>query len=347
MKKLTLLVLLLVATFTFTSQAVELSMLSNDPRVDGYNGEAMQAFKFYVESQSNGEIKVTLHHGSNLCGGGRECFEALNMDVVDCYQSNIGEVANFWAPFAVFDLPYMLKNDRIAEMVFDQQDFIAQLRAGIMSKVPNARLMVISNSGGWRNFATTKKLIKSPKDIEGMKIRTIPADVQKRLVTAMGGAPTGIVWGELYTALATGIVEGTKNGITDIKAINLDDSIKYITLDGHAYAAGTWFMSQSKFESLSDEHKKIVIDGFDIIKSYLRTYPRFNEVPAYEAFVEKGGTIYTPTPEEKLEFKAAAAPVIGWFVNLSPENKALFTKYQEIIARAEKVINEEYALEMK
>ena len=347
MKKFTLLVLMFIAAFTFTSQAVELSMLSNDPRVDGYNAEAMKAFKFYVESQSNGEITVKLHHGSNLCGGGRECFEALNMDVVDCYQSNIGEVANFWAPFAVFDLPYMLENDRIAEMVYDQLDFIAELRAGIMTKLPNARLMVISNSGGWRNFATTKKQIKSPKDIEGMKIRTIPADVQKRLVKAMGGAPTGIVWGELYTALATGIVEGTKNGITDIRAINLDDSIKYITLDGHAYAAGTWFMSQNKFNSLSDKHKKIVIDGFDVIKDYLRSYPRFHEVPAYAAFVEKGGTIYTPTQEEKQEFKSAAAPVIGWFVNLSPENKALFKRYQEIIERAEKMVDKQYALEMK
>ena len=80
------------------------------------------------------------------------------------------------------------------------------------------RLMVISNTGGWRNFATTtSKQIKTPADVEArLKIRTIPAEIQQEMVRQLGGNPTAVAWPEVYTSLATGVVEGTKNGITDI-----------------------------------------------------------------------------------------------------------------------------------
>ena len=63
--------------------------------------------------------------------------------------------------------------------------------------------MAISNTGGWRNIANTKKQIRSPNDVNGLKIRTIKADVQIELVKAIGGNPTPISWPEVYTSLAT------------------------------------------------------------------------------------------------------------------------------------------------
>ena len=67
------------------------------------------------------------------------------------------------------------------------------------------------------------------------KVRTIKADVQIEFVKTTGGNPTPISWPEVYTSLATGVVEGTKNGITDIVRMKLHEHFKHITLDGHAY----------------------------------------------------------------------------------------------------------------
>ncbi|MEZ5834410.1 MAG: TRAP transporter substrate-binding protein DctP [Geminicoccaceae bacterium] len=73
--------------------------------------------------------------------------------------------------------------------------------------------MAIGNTGGWRNFATVSKQIRTPADVAGLKIRTIPADIQIEMVKMLGSNPTPIAWPEVYTSLATGVVEGTKNGI--------------------------------------------------------------------------------------------------------------------------------------
>lgn len=87
---------------------------------------------------------------------------------------------------------------------------------------------------GWRNIANIKKQIRTPNDVNGLKVWTIKADVQIELVEAIGGNPTPTSLLEVYTSLATGVVDGTKNGITDIVKMKFHEHLKHITLDGHA-----------------------------------------------------------------------------------------------------------------
>ena len=173
--------------------------------------------------------------------------------------------------------------------------------------------MAISNTGGWRNIATTSKQVKSPDDVKGLKLRTIGAEIQIELVKALGGSPTPIAWPEVYTSLGTGVVEGTKNGITDIVNMKFQDHLNYISLDGHAYMGALWWMNEDVFQGLSDEQKRIVYDGFQELKMTARVLPKRKAVDAFQAFVDAGGTIYTPTAEQKAAFQAAAKPVWTWY----------------------------------
>jgi hypothetical protein len=110
------------------------------------------------------------------------------------------------------------------------------------------RLMTIGNTGGWRNFANTKRRVQTPADLEGLKIRTVVADLPQELVRALGASPTPIPWPELFTSFQTGVVEGSKNGITDIMGMKFPDAgLKYLTLDGHAYMGALWWMNNDKF----------------------------------------------------------------------------------------------------
>ncbi|HEY8594873.1 MAG TPA: TRAP transporter substrate-binding protein DctP [Devosiaceae bacterium] len=298
---------------------------------DNYNYFAMEAFRNLVNTKSNGRIDVEIYPGGTLCASGRECFEGMQAGLVDIYQSNFGEPGNLWASFAGLDLPYMLRDDEVAECVFDDLDFMSYLRKGMLDNTGNVRLMVISNSGGWRNFATTKKPILTPEDVKGMKIRTIPAEIQQELVRELGGAPTGISWPEVYTSLATGVVEGTKNGITDIVTMHFEEYLKHITLDGHAYMGGTWFINNDKFMSMPEDLRKIVMEGFDVVKQYLRAYPKYNDVKAYDTFVKAGGTIHSLTNEQKQAFKDATSGMEDWFIKQNPDNKAFLDKYEAAI----------------
>jgi TRAP-type C4-dicarboxylate transport system substrate-binding protein len=174
--------------------------------------------------------------------------------------------------------------------------------------------MAVSNTGGWRNFASTDAQIRTPADIKGRKFRTISAPVQQELVRQLGGNPTPVAWSEVYTALATGVVEGTKNGIQDIVGMKLHEQIKFITLDGHSYMGGLWWFSEVTWQELPPDIQRIVYDGFQELKTVTRGVIKRREIDAYREFEESGGTLYVPTVEEKLEFREAAGGMRDWYV---------------------------------
>ena len=281
---------------------------------DDEDFDGAMVFKDYVESRTNGTLKVDIYPAGQFCGNFRECLENVQNGTLEVTMSTIGGFGNLFPAGQVMDLPYLFRDDRVAECVFDGP-FVNQLRDGVLKEAGGIRLMTVTNTGGWRNFATTNKLIKTPDDIKGLKIRTIPADIQKELVRKLGGNPTPIAWPEVYISLATGVVVGTKNGITDIVNMKFQDHLKNITLDGHAYMGSLWWLNDKLWDGLDNSQKRIVYDGFQHLKTIARAYPMRRQIDAYETFRKAGGTIYVPTPEEKRAFQVAAKPMEKWFTD--------------------------------
>ncbi len=275
--------------------------------------DGSMVFKDFVEAHSNGRIAVEIYPSAQLCANFRECLEGVQSGVIEISITTIGGFGQAFPEGQVLDLPYIFRDDRVAECVFDGP-YVSELRDGVLAKLPNLRLMAIGNTGGWRNFMTTGKQIKSPSDVAGLKIRTIPAEIQIELVKLMGGNPTPIAWPEVYTSLATGVAEGTKNGITDIVNMKFHEHLRYATLDGHAYMAALWWMNNDLFMAMPFEMRRVVHDGFQHLKTVTRAFPMRRSIDAYDAFKKAGGAIYVPNPEEKMEFQAAAKPMRDWFV---------------------------------
>jgi len=291
------------------AKVLKIAFLGSEDDED-YDGS--QVFKTFAEAGSNGALAVEIYPNGRFCSNADECSEALLDGRLDIYITTNGGLAGWYPPAQFLDLPYLFPNDAVAECVFDGP-LTQKLRAAVLSEVGAARLMAISNTGGWRNIATTTKPVRGPDDVAGLKLRTIGADVQIELVKALGGSPTPIAWPEVYTSLATGVVDGTKNGITDIVNMKFQDSLKHMTLDGHAYMGALWWMSEESFQSLSDAEKRIVYDGFQELKWTTRQMPKLKAVAAYQAFRDAGGEIYTPTAAERAAFQKAAQPVWAWY----------------------------------
>ena len=315
----------------------------NDEDYDG-----LIVFKNYVESASNGAIEVELFIGTQLCSNGAECLQGVADSSIDIYISTSGGAAGLFPYVQVLDLPYLMADDRIAEHVLSG-DFTRTVRdMALEDSGDTIRLMTIGNTGGWRNFANTKRRVAGPADMEGLKIRTVVADLPQELVKALGAAPTPIPWPELFTSFQTGVVEGSKNGITDIMGMKFPDAgLKYVTLDGHAYMGALWWMSNDSFKNLSEEQRRIVVDGFYALQQATFASPKRKSIQAYQDFVAGGGDLYVPTPEEKTAFKEAAAPVYDWFKENVDRGEQVFDALTSAVSAAESDINASRDVDLK
>ena len=303
----------------------------NDEDYDG-----LVVFKSFVESASNGAIEVELFIGTQLCANGAECLQGVADGSVDVYISTSGGAAGIFPYVQVLDLPYLMTSDRIAEAVLSG-DFTRKVRdMALADSGGTIRLMTIGNTGGWRNFANTKRRVQSPADMEGLKIRTVVADLPQELVRALGASPTPIPWPELFTSFQTGVVEGSKNGITDIMGMKFPDAgLQYVTLDGHAYMGALWWMNDAKFKSMPEDLRPVVVDGFAALQQATFASPKRKSIQAYADFVAGGGDLYVPTPDEKAQFREAAAPVYDWFKSNIQGGPEVFDALTSAVAEVE------------
>ena len=314
----------------------------NDEDYDG-----LVVFKNYIENASNGAIAVEIFMGTQLCAKPDECMAGVADGSIDLYISTSGGAAGLFPYVQVLDLPYLMSDDRVAEEVLTG-DFTRMLRKmALADSGDSIRLMTIGNTGGWRNYANTQKRISAPGDLAGMKMRTVPADLPQTLATTLGAAPTPIPWPELFTSLQTGVVEGTANGITDIMSMKFTDAgIKYLTLDGHSYMGAFWWMNNARFNGLTDDQKRVVLDGFAALQQATFASPKRKEIQAYADFRAAGGEIYVPTADEKAAFKAAVAPVFDWFKANVKNGPEVLDAFMAASSAAEAKIAEERAADM-
>ena len=318
-----------------TAQQYTLRATANSNENDeDYDG--LVVFKNFVESASNGAIAVELFIGTQLCSNGAECLQGVADGSIDIYISTSGGASGIFPYVQVLDLPYLMRDDRVAEHVLSG-DFTRKMRDMALADSGDAiRLMTIGNTGGWRNFANTQRRAAEPGDMDGLKIRTVVADLPQELVRALGASPTPIPWPELFTSFQTGVVEGSKNGITDIMGMKFPDAgLRYVTLDGHAYMGALWWMSNETFMSMEPEMRRVVVDGFYALQQATFASPKRKSIPAYGAFVEGGGDLYVPTPAQMAAFAEAAAPVFSWFEGNVDGGIEILAALREAVAEAE------------
>lgn len=307
----------------------------NDEDYDG-----LVVFKNYVENASNGAITVELFIGTQLCGNGEECIQGVADGSIDVYVTTSGGAASAFPYIQIFDLPYLMSDDRIAEEVLTSTSITKELRDKVLADSGDTvRLMTIGNTGGWRSFANTERRVETPADLEGLKLRTIQADLAIELTEALGASPTPIAWPELFTSLQTGVVEGTANGITDIMSMKFPEAgLQYLTLDGHSYMGAIWVMNNQKFMGMDDDMKRVVVDGFAALQQATFASPKRKSIEAYEEFTAGGGDIYVPTPEQKEAFQAAAEPVYDWFASNVDGGEEILASFRAAIAEAEEEV---------
>jgi len=289
------------------------------------------AFKTHVESTSNGRIKVELFPGGVL-GKERENFVNVQNNVIQATLSSVGGVAQFYKTISVVDIPFAFKNHNVAWRVYDGW-FGDEIRADILAKT-GIRCLETTETGGFFAFTNSKKAVKVPADMSGLKFRTMENPGHIKMISLLGGSAVPIAWLELYTSLQTGVIDGQMNPLPTILIAKLEEVQKHVTITNHLYGTDWFMINEAWYQSLPDDLKQNVRDAAEIANVADRGAQRLLDSKAFGKLQDAGLEIYTPSGQERDLFKnKVQKSYIEW---LSKEvDQSWIDKFMKAISEAE------------
>lgn len=271
---------------------------------------AALAFKEYVESKSNGQLKVQIFPAGQF-GKDAETMEALKLGTLEMGVVHDGAIAGTFKPITLLGIPYLYESHEHAWRVYDSK--FGQDLSELMREKTGIRMLALADNGV-RHFTNSLRPIATPADMKGMKIRIQPSPVFKALIESLGASASAIPWGELPTALQGKVVDGQENGVTNILAASLYQYQKYATLDGHVWSVHAYLMNDRFFTGLTPEQQKIVLEGTKIARDIHRKMTADQDQAAKDILTQKGMQVTTLTPAQIGEFRKLAQPPVTQFV---------------------------------
>ena len=282
------------APITLKLATVESTNISESPAL-----AAATVFKSIVEARTGGNVVVNLYPGQQL-GNERELIEGLRLGTVEMAITSDGPVGGFFEPILVLGIPYAFPNTLVAWKVLDGP-FGKSLMEEMRRKTGVRCLAITEN--GFRHFTNNRKVIKTPADMEGLKVRTMENPTHMAIVRSLGANPTPISFGELYSALQQGTVDGQENPVAVLYMIKGYEVQKYLTLDGHVYNPSFIWINDKVFEKM-DAPTRAVLQQAAVIASFVkRAGVAVAEATKLGEMAQKGLQVYQPTAEELAQFK--------------------------------------------
>ncbi|WP_321992285.1 TRAP transporter substrate-binding protein [Marispirochaeta aestuarii] len=226
---------------------------------------AAEKFAKSVEERTNGNVIIQIFPNRQL-GEERDMVEGLQLGTVDMTIVSTGPLGGFAPEIGVVDLPFLFTSSEHAYNVLD-----GEIGRNIMKKFePNGIVGLSFMENGWRSISTSDKKIVVPDDLKGMKIRTMENKVHMASFKAMGAAPVPMVWGEVYTSLQQGVIDGQENPPVILATNALWEVQKYYALTNHFYTPQAFLMSKKTSDSLPSEYMDIIMKAAQEATDYQR-----------------------------------------------------------------------------
>ena len=216
---------------------------------------AMTKFAEEVKEKTNGRIIVKIFPNGQL-GSETENLEQLQAGVIAMTKVSAPGLATYNDAYNTFGLPYIFDDTQDFYNIMDSdemQDFF-------LSTEDDGFVTLTYYTSGARSFYTKDKAIRTPKDLEGIKIRVQDMKSQTDMMTALGGTPVAMSYGEVYTALSTGIIEGTENNETALTVGKHGEVCKVYSVDQHAMIPDVMVMSAKVWNNIEADDQKIILE---------------------------------------------------------------------------------------
>lgn len=217
---------------------------------------AVEAFKKKVEADSKNMIEVQIYPAGQL-GDARTMVESIQMGTLEMADVENGPMGGFVPQAMVWDLPYLYRDLDHAHKVADGP-VGDQIKKLFLEK--GIRILAF-NDGGFRYFTNSKRPFKTPDDMKGMKIRVMESKIMIESINGFGATAVPMAFGELYTALQQGTVDGQENPFNLIYSQKFYEVQKYLSLTEHFYYPRQYLISENFYKGLSEENKKLLTDA--------------------------------------------------------------------------------------
>lgn len=255
-----------------------------------------------VEEYSNGTLKIT-HFADNLLGNDEQTFNMAQTGECDIAVGSASSVATTYNDLYIYDVPYMFMNkDEVYDIGFNGQAGQAILQGFEQYGLKGMAFW----ENGFRNITTNDKDIATVADLNGLKIRTMANELHLDAWKAMGANPTPMAFGELFTALQQGTVDGEENPLGIITANKFEEVEKFCTLTEHVYTPYYVVMNMDKWNSLTPEQQDALTRAMEETTAYQLELSQQYEDEATTILENAGCAVRTLNDEEKMSFKEAA-----------------------------------------
>ena len=284
-----------------TTMKISISVAQNS-----HQGIAIDTFAKEVEKRTGGRYKVQTFYNGAL-GGERESIEAVQLGTQELAFSSTGPIPNFVPETKILDVPFLFRDKAHARAVLDGpigQELLAKFE-------PKGFKALAWAENGFRHMTNSKRDVKEPADLKGLKMRTMENPVHVAAYKGFGIITTPMAFPEVFTALQQGTVDGQENPLSVIISAKFDQVQKHLTLTGHVYSPAIFVMNKGAFDKLSAADKQAFIDAAREGTKANRARVDEDDAKGVADLRAKGMTVIDTI--DKAKFVSALAPVNAQF----------------------------------
>ncbi len=264
--------------------------------------KALMQFAADVEKGTEGRVKITIFPNAVL-GDDASMIEQLQGDVIQMMKVSTSFVEVFSPLYGIFSIPYLFDS---------REQFFKAMNTDAVKKIydssrPQGFVALTYFDSGSRSFYTKNKAIMHPNDLKGLKIRVIPSPIFVRMIELMGGAATAMPFGEVYTAIQTGTVDGAENNVVSLVEMKHSEVAKQYSFDEHSMTPDVLIVNTTSWDSLSEEDRAIILAAAErSTQTGIELWAQRTEEAMVEA-EQQGVTFNYP---DKTPFQTATASII-------------------------------------
>ena len=209
------------------------------------------------------KAKVVVY-GSSQLGSDEEMIQKLKLGTIDmAVPSTV--MSSQVDLFGVFEMPYLVK-DRAHMMRIEKELFWSKLAPEAEKK--GLKVLAVWENG-FRQITNSKRPIRTPADLAGIKLRVPGGKWRVKMFQAYGANPSPMKFSEVFTALQTGVMDGEENPFTQIYSAKFQEVQKYLSLTGHVYTPAYLTVGKTKWESMPADVRKILEDTAKETQAYV------------------------------------------------------------------------------
>lgn len=280
-------------------------------------------FKEEVEEATDGRILINLFPSGQL-GSAREMFEGLQMGTQEIALVPTARISGFAPELQLFDLPFLFPNREIGYEIMD-----GEVGTKLLDNLKEQKIKGVAfYEDGYKHF-TSNNPIATLEDFEGQKFRTMESPIIIEQFKQLGANPTPIDFGELYSALQLGVVDGQENPLVTIVSSKFYEVQENLTISEHAYLGHVLLFSDDWYSSLPEDIQEILYDKGREIAIWQREAVQEEEKSYLQTIKDADVNIVELSDEQREKMATQTAPVHDEYRKLFGD-EILDKTYEEI-----------------